>query len=427
MSDIPGSATDGMDSGPAGTVSDRDPTDAPVMIRLDGVEKIYTPGAIPAVEKLTLDIHKGEILVLVGPSGCGKSTTLRLINRMIEPTSGRIIFDGEDVTDIDANQLRRRIGYVIQRIGLFPHQTIAENIGTVPRLLGWDSTRTRTRTDELLDLVGLEPSLYRDRYPKELSGGQAQRVGVARALAADPPVMLMDEPFGAVDPITRDRLQNEFLRLQAEVQKTIVFVTHDIDEAVKMGDRIAILRERSIVAQLDTPARILSYPVDEFVDDFIGSGSTLKGLHFERVSGLNIPDYPVVRRDTSRDEARRILESSDFRWLLLLDERGRPSRWLNETHINDSSRPLHEVGPVVRAMVERNATLHDALEAMITSSAGQAVIVHRDGTYVGVIQIELLTEVIGRMRQEARRHYERLEAAQAADEVSVPGVARSSA
>jgi len=339
---------------------------------------------------------KGEILVLVGPSGCGKSTTLRLINRMIEPTSGRIIFDGEDVTDMDPNELRRRIGYVIQRIGLFPHQTIAENVGTVPRLLGWDAKRAQQRTDELLDLVGLDPTLYRDRYPKELSGGQAQRVGVARALAADPPV-----------------LQNEFLRLQAEVQKTIVFVTHDIDEAVKMGDRIAILRERSVVAQLDTPARILSYPVDDFVDEFIGSGSTLKGLHFERVSGLDIPEYPVIRRDTSREEALRILESSDFRWLLLLDERGRPARWLNETHLADTARPLHEIGPVVRAMVERNATLHDALEAMITSSAGQAVIVHRDGTYVGVVQIELLTEVIGRMRREARRHYEELEATQA--------------
>jgi osmoprotectant transport system ATP-binding protein len=398
------------DTGPAGVIDDRDPTDAPVMIHLEEVEKIYSPGAVPAVERLTLDVHRGEILVLVGPSGCGKSTTLRLINRMIEPTSGRIIFDDEDVTDIDPTELRRRIGYVIQRIGLFPHQTIAQNIGTVPRLLGWNAERTRRRTDELLDLVGLEPTTYRDRYPKELSGGQAQRVGVARALAADPPVMLMDEPFGAVDPITRDRLQNEFLRLQSEVQKTIVFVTHDIDEAVKMGDRIAILRERSIVAQLDTPSRILAYPVDEFVDDFIGSGSTLKGLHFERIASLELPDYPVITPGTTHAEARRLLAGSDQRWLLMLDAAGRPARWLNETHLTDAERPLHEVGPKVRAMVERNATLHDALEAMITSSAGQAVIVHRDGTYVGVVQIEQLTAVIGRMRQEAQRHYEQLEA-----------------
>ena len=404
-----------IEAGPAGVISDRDPTDAPVMIRLDGVEKVYSPGTPPAVERLTLNVHQGEILVLVGPSGCGKSTTLRLINRMIEPTSGRIFFDGEDVTDIDPTRLRRRIGYVIQRIGLFPHQTIAENVGTVPRLLGWDANRTRARTDELLDLVGLEPSIYRDRYPEELSGGQAQRVGVARALAADPPVMLMDEPFGAVDPITRDRLQNEFLRLQAEVQKTIVFVTHDIDEAVKMGDRIAILRERSVIAQLDTPARILAYPVDEFVDNFIGRGSTLKGLHFERVSGLELPDYPVVTADTSRVEAQQLLASNDSRWLLVLDEQGRPARWLNEEHLADTSRPLDRNGPVVRALIERNATLHDALEAMITSSAGQAVIVNRDGTYVGVVQIEHLTEVIGRMRREARRHYERLDAVQNAN------------
>ncbi|MEX0592225.1 MAG: ABC transporter ATP-binding protein [Nitriliruptoraceae bacterium] len=397
-------------SGPAGTVGDRDPTDMPVMIHLDGVEKIYAPGEPPAVERLTLDVHTGEILVLVGPSGCGKSTTLRLINRMIEPTGGRIIFDGEDVTEMDPTQLRRRIGYVIQRIGLFPHQTIAENIGTVPRLLGWDANRATARTDELLDLVGLEPSIYRDRYPKELSGGQAQRVGVARALAADPPVMLMDEPFGAVDPITRDRLQNEFLRLQAEVQKTIVFVTHDIDEAIKMGDRIAILRERSVVAQLDTPARILSYPVDEFVDDFIGAGSTLKGLHFERVEGLDVPDYPTVTLETSRSEARQLLADSDFHWLLALDAQNRPARWIKDDHLSGSSQPLDQVGLQVRAVVEPNATLHDALEAMITSSAAQAVVIDHDGTYRGVVQIELLTEAIRRMRSDARRHYEQLEA-----------------
>jgi osmoprotectant transport system ATP-binding protein len=382
-----------------------------VIIRLDAVEKRYNASSPPAVEKLTLDIHRGEILVLVGPSGCGKSTTLRLINRMIEPTSGRIYFDGEDVTDIDPTELRRRIGYVIQRVGLFPHHTIAENIATVPRLLGWDNKKIRARTDELLDLVGLDPTIYRDRYPKELSGGQAQRIGVARALAADPPVMLMDEPFGAVDPMTRDRLQNEFLRLQSEVGKTIVFVTHDIDEAIKMGDRIAILRERSVVAQLDQPARILAYPVDDFVDDFIGSGSTLKGLHFERVSELTVPEYPIVRHDTPRDVAREMLSDSDARWLLLLDDDDRPVRWLNTTHVEDDSRPFGQIGPVVRALVERNATLHDALEAMITSSAAQAIIVDQRGRYLGVIQIDLLTEAIGRMRREAQAHYEELVAA----------------
>ena len=254
------------------------------MIHLDQVSKIYPGATVPAVEALSLDIEEGEILVLVGPSGCGKSTTLRLINRMIEPSSGRIIFDDEDVTDVNPDQLRRRIGYVIQQIGLFPHQTIAQNVATVPKMLGWDKTRTKERVDELLDTVGLEPAEFRNRYPKELSGGQAQRVGVARALGGDPAVMLMDEPFGAIDPITRDRLQNEFLRLQAEMKKTIVFVTHDIDEAIKMGDRIAILGDRSVVRQCDTPERILALPVDDYVDDYIGSGSTLKGLNFERVN-----------------------------------------------------------------------------------------------------------------------------------------------
>ena len=386
-------------------------SDQQPMITLDGVEKRYSEDAPPAVERLSLDVHRGEILVLVGPSGCGKSTTLRLINRMIEPTSGRIVFDGEDVTHIDANDLRRRIGYVIQRIGLFPHQTIAENVGTVPRLLGWERGRISERTDELLDLVGLDPSLYRDRYPKELSGGQAQRVGVARALAADPPVMLMDEPFGAVDPITRDRLQNEFLRLQEEVRKTIVFVTHDIDEAIKMGDRIAILRERSVVAQLDTPSRILAYPVDDFVDDFIGSGSTLKGLHFERVRDLELSnDYPFVRSSESRGDTRRLLADSDARFALVLDERGRPERWVDDEDLSrgDPSETVAGLGPKVIAMVEGNATLHDALEAMITSSAGQAVVVGRDGAYTGVVQIEQLTEVIRRMRAEAKAHYDRL-------------------
>ncbi len=277
----------------------------PAMIELQGVGKIYPGSDVPAVADLDLNIPKGEILVLVGPSGCGKSTTLRLINRMIEPTSGRIIFDGEDVTTVNADKLRRQIGYVIQQIGLFPHQTIAQNIATVPKLLGWDKAKISARVDELLEITGLDPNQYRDRYPKELSGGQAQRVGVARALGGDPDVLLMDEPFGAIDPITRDRLQNEFLRLQAELKKTIVFVTHDIDEAIKMGDRIAILGEQSVIRQFDTPERILAYPVDDFVADFIGSGSTLKGLNFERVRDLKLSeDWPIVSVDTDRADAR---------------------------------------------------------------------------------------------------------------------------
>lgn len=380
------------------------------MIHLDKVSKTYPGSVEPAVEELSLDIKKGEILVLVGPSGCGKSTTLRLVNRMIEPSGGRIVFDGEDVTDVNADELRQRIGYVIQQIGLFPHQTIGQNIATVPKMIGWDKARIAERVDELLDMVGLDPSEFRDRYPKELSGGQAQRVGVARALGADPPVMLMDEPFGAIDPITRDRLQNEFLRLQNELQKTIIFVTHDIDEAVKMGDRIAILGDRSVIHQCDTPERILAYPVDDFVDDFIGSGSTLKGLNFERVESLEFTGYPTLRdSDQPHDGVRRLAES-DSNWLLLVDSSNRPQRWLRDTDLERTDRPLVELGQSVKATVESNATLHDTLEAMLDSSTGACCVVDKQGSLVGVVEVSHLTAAIKRLRDEARDHYDEIEA-----------------
>ena len=375
------------------------------MIRLRQVSKTYAGADESAVDSLDLEVTRGEILVLVGPSGCGKSTTLRLINRMIEPSSGRIIFEGEDVTDINADKLRRRIGYVIQQIGLFPHMTIGDNVATVPRMLKWDRKRIKVRADELLDLVGLDPDQYRDRYPNELSGGQAQRAGVARALGADPDVMLMDEPFGAIDPITRDRLQNEFLRLQEELQKTIVFVTHDIDEAIKMGDRIAILREQAHIAQLDTPQRILARPADEFVADFIGSGSTLKGLHFRRVRDLDLPDYPTVPEATDPDTARRLLSDSPHRWLLVVDDQQRPINWINEDHL-DHAGPLSAHGPRVVARVEPNATLHDTLEEMLVSSTGSACAVSKDGRLEGVVQIESLTEIIAELRAEAAKSAE---------------------
>ncbi len=381
------------------------------MIRLEAVSKTYPGTEVPAVEALDLEIPEGEILVLVGPSGCGKSTTLRLINRMIEPTGGRIIFDGEDVTSVNPDHLRRRIGYVIQQIGLFPHQTIAQNIATVPKLLGWDKQQIPRRVDELMDMVGLDPSLYRDRYPKELSGGQAQRVGVARALGADPAVLLMDEPFGAIDPITRDRLQNEFLRLQEELQKTIVFVTHDIDEAIKMGDRIAILRERSHIAQFDTPERILAFPVDDFVRDFIGDGSTLKGLVFERVRDLDLDDdYPVVHASDDRAMARQTLDASDERWLLVLDDEDRPVRWVNDGHLARTDVPLTELGPPVVATVAPQATLHDALEEMLLSNAGQACVVDGQGRFQGIVDIDTLAQVLRRLRASAKKHYDDLAA-----------------
>jgi osmoprotectant transport system ATP-binding protein len=233
-----------------------------------------------------MDVRRGEFVVFVGPSGCGKTTTLRMINRLVEPTSGRIWIDGEDVTEVDPDQLRRRIGYVIQQVGLLPHMTIAQNVGLVPKLLGWDRTRTSARVDELLDLVGLDPGAYRDRYPKQLSGGQQQRVGVARALAADPPVMVMDEPFGAIDPITRERLQEEFRTLQQRIRKTIVFVTHDIDEALKLGDRIAIFAEGSRLAQFASPLEVLTAPADDYVRSFVGRGAGIRRLGLLRVGDV---------------------------------------------------------------------------------------------------------------------------------------------
>jgi osmoprotectant transport system ATP-binding protein len=258
---------------------------AETMIRLENLTKVFPGQDEPAVDDLSMEIYEGEIVVLVGPSGCGKTTTMKMINRIIEPTSGKIFLEGEDVTKANPDNLRRRIGYVIQQIGLFPHMTIADNIATVPKMLGWDKQRISDRIDELLETVSIDLS-YRNRYPKELSGGQRQRIGVARAMAADPPIMLMDEPFGAVDPITRERLQDEFLNIQQNIKKTIVFVTHDIDEAIKIGDKIAILKQGGFLAQYDTPENILSHPNSEFVASFVGNDRILKRLSLTRVGDM---------------------------------------------------------------------------------------------------------------------------------------------
>jgi osmoprotectant transport system ATP-binding protein len=258
------------------------------MIEFKGVSKTYPGSDRPVVNDLSFEILEGEVCVLVGPSGCGKTTSMRMVNRLIEPTEGEILIDGEPNTSMSGTQLRRKIGYAIQQIGLFPHRTIATNIATVPSLLGWEKGRIRARVDELLELVGLDPNVYRDRYPAELSGGQQQRVGVARAMAADPPIMLMDEPFGAVDPITRERLQDEFLNIQQNIKKTIVFVTHDIDEAIKMGDKIAILKQGGVLAQYDSPENILSNPNSEFVASFVGNDRILKRLSLVRVGDMEL-------------------------------------------------------------------------------------------------------------------------------------------
>jgi len=298
-------------------------------IQLQGVTKNYPGQAEPAVDHITMDIAAGEIVVLVGPSGCGKTTTMKMINRLIEPTSGKILIGGTDVLKLDADEHRRNVGYVIQQIGLFPHMRIAENIGLVPRMLGWSRRKTAERVEELLEVVGLAPGEYARRYPRELSGGQQQRVGVARALAADPPVMLMDEPFGATDPITREHLQNEFLRLQRELRKTIVFVTHDFDEALKMGDRIAVMRSQSVIAQYDTPEAILAAPVDDYVGSFIGAGGQLKRLGLMRLRDVELRPVParkslplITIEATLRDALDMMLENGSEKVLVAEGESG---------------------------------------------------------------------------------------------------------
>ncbi|MBM6621721.1 betaine/proline/choline family ABC transporter ATP-binding protein [Micrococcaceae bacterium RIT802] len=373
-----------------------------VLIRLEDLTKRFPGQRHNAVDELTLDIHEGEIVVLVGPSGCGKTTTMKMINRIIEPTSGRIILDGEDVTRADADTLRRRIGYVIQQVGLFPHMTIGDNVATVPGLLGWDKKRVSARVDELLEMVNMPPAHYRNRYPKELSGGQQQRVGVARALGADPAVMLMDEPFGAIDPITRDRLQNEFLRLQSKVRKTIVFVTHDIDEAIKMGDRIAILQEGSRIAQYDTPEQILTAPASEFVSDFIGRGASLKRLNLSRVADIELSAWPTVPLGTSPDQALDLLRRTEHSALLVLDEAGKPRRWVGAEDLRHASgRALDEIGLPPEAVVEPRATLSDALNELITARYSVTIVVDGHGAYQGVVDIDQITEAIRTMRSTA--------------------------
>lgn len=283
-----------------------------VDIVLDQITKQYAGQTAPAVENFSMRIEPGELVMFVGPSGCGKTTTMKMINRIIEPSSGSIRINGSDVLSLDGNELRRHIGYVIQQIGLFPHFTIAENIAIVPKLLGWSKQRTADRVEELLTTVQLDPSVFASRYPNQLSGGQQQRVGVARALAADPPVMLMDEPFGATDPITRERLQAEFLRLQADIGKTIIFVTHDFEEAIRMGDRIAVLSERSKIEQFDTPARILANPANDYVRSFIGEGAALKRLALIPVATARIGSVDSDAPQTSVAETSSLREALDL-------------------------------------------------------------------------------------------------------------------
>jgi osmoprotectant transport system ATP-binding protein len=363
-------------------------------VSYQGATKRYGHSDAPAVDHLDLEVAAGEICVLVGPSGCGKTTSMRMVNRMIELSEGDILIDGESVKKRDAARLRREIGYVIQQVGLFPHRTIAQNIATVPQLLGWDKERVRARTAELLDLVGLDPELG-DRYPVQLSGGQQQRVGVARALAVDPPVMLMDEPFGAIDPINRERLQNEFLRLQANIRKTILFVTHDIDEAIKMGDRIAIMKQHGRVEQYATPSEILMSPENEFVEDFVGADRALKRLSLLRVGDIDLWRAPNARAGQSTAEVRAELDAPDVEvpYALLVDASERPQGWLSERDLAGDTVPGTADAPL-GPVLETGDVMRDALADLLQGESMYAPVVNHDGGIVGILSVEIISEYL---------------------------------
>jgi osmoprotectant transport system ATP-binding protein len=367
-------------------------------IVLEDVVKQYPGQKTPAVQSLSLTIPAGEIAMFVGPSGCGKTTSLKMINRLIEPTSGSIKIDGVDVRGQSETQLRRKIGYVIQGGSLFPHMTVEKNIAIVPKMLGWDAEKISERTDELLDLVSLDPGKYRHRYPRELSGGQQQRVGVARGLAADPPVILMDEPFGAVDPITRQRLQDELLSIQRELRKTIVCVTHDIDEAIKLGDRILILQEGARIAQYDTPEVVLGAPANEFVEDFIGAGSSLKQLSLVRVSEVELrkPTTAVIGEEVA--EVKRRAEANGDRSVIVLDSRNRPVGWpwLRQLKGDTVLEPTEDL-----VNIDQRATLNDALDTMLSSSHGGAVVTGDRDQYLGVVVFDAVTDHIRMLEAQA--------------------------
>ncbi|MDP5184025.1 ATP-binding cassette domain-containing protein [Blastococcus sp. BMG 814] len=362
-------------------------------IRLDGVSKVYDDGTV-GVAELDLTFAAGELTVLVGPSGCGKTTTMKMINRIIEPTTGRIVIGDDDVTRADPVELRRRIGYVIQNVGLFPHQTIRANVGTVPRLLGWGKEETRARVDELLATVGLDPAVHGDRYPGQLSGGQRQRAGVARALAADPPVLLMDEPFSAVDPVVRERLQAEFLRLQATVRKTIVFVTHDIEEAVRIGDRIAVMSEGGRVEQFATPAELLGRPANGFVADFVGADRGLKRLAVTGIDAEDLEHPPVLHAEDGLADARAALQRSGARWAVVLDDADHLHGWLSL----DRAAGSGTVGAAARRMeawVPRDASLKAAFATMLQHEAGWVAVLDGD-QFLGVLTPESLHSALRR-------------------------------
>ncbi|MFE0176113.1 ABC transporter ATP-binding protein [Streptomyces sp. NPDC059002] len=360
------------------------------MIRFEHVTKRYADGTT-AVDDLSFEVAEGELVTLVGPSGCGKTTTMKMVNRLIEPSEGRIFVDGEDISGIDPVQLRRRIGYVIQQVGLFPHKTVLENTATVPHLLGVKRGKARERAAELLDLVGLDPSVFGDRYPEQLSGGQRQRVGVARALAADPPVLLMDEPFGAVDPVVREHLQNEFLRLQQAVRKTVLFVTHDIEEAVRLGDRIAVYGHGRI-EQFDTPSTVLGAPANDYVADFVGADRGLKRLSVTPIEEGDLEQPPVVHLDDP------LPKELDARWAVVLDRENNLHGWISAEHARVESGTVREHARRMEAWLPVGASLKQAFATMLQHDAGWIAVIDKDseGRFLGVLTPARLHEALRR-------------------------------
>ncbi|MFD7135504.1 ABC transporter ATP-binding protein [Streptomyces sp. NPDC059894] len=370
------------------------------MIRIDSVTKRYPDGTV-AVDRLSLDIPDRSITVLVGPSGCGKTTTLRMINRMVEPSEGRILLDGQDIQQQPVDTLRRSMGYVIQNAGLFQHRTIVDNIATVPRLLGWSKDKARSRARELMERVGLDPSLAR-RYPYQLSGGQQQRVGVARALAADPPVLLMDEPFSAVDPVVRKGLQDELLRIQGELGKTIVFVTHDIDEAVKLGTMVAVLRTGGRLAQFAPPAELLSDPADAFVEDFLGADRGIRRLSFFSSAGLALLTAPIVAIDASAETIASRGAADDVPYLLVTGVDGKPLGWGEPRDLTAGSIDAGRLLPYGRPFTAGTDSLRSALDCAVLSPTGWAVAVDAEGRAAGVVSQQAIAEAIRGAHAEGR-------------------------
>ncbi|TDD15040.1 betaine/proline/choline family ABC transporter ATP-binding protein [Nonomuraea diastatica] len=381
-------------------MADQSTTGVPIELRK--VTKAFPGGGEPAVRELDLNIPAGEIVVLVGPSGCGKTTTMRMINRLIEPTSGDIVIDGRSSHDIDPDRLRRNIGYVIQQAGLFPHMTVAANIAQVPRMLGWDRARIAERVDELLTLVGLDPQVYRDTFPRRLSGGQQQRVGVARALAADPPVLLMDEPFGALDPISRERLQDELLGLQDDLAKTIVFVTHDIDEALKIGDHIAIMKAPGHIVQYATPAEILTNPADDYVEQFLGAGSSMRLLRLTKVGDIEVDQVPYTSEDADAAEVLAEIERDGRGYALITDGMRRPLRWVGAEHLQGIEGPVGSAGDPITGTLGHRMTLQDALEALLNADTDVVPVVGRRRAYAGALSLSTVQNAIQAIKTRER-------------------------